>query len=603
MKFKTTFIVLAALSIVASCTQAKSTESKKELKPNVIVVITDDQGYGDLACNGNPIIQTPNIDKFHDQSVRLTNFHVGTTCAPSRGGLMSGRNCNRNGVWHTIGGCSSLHERETTLADVFVANGYATGMFGKWHLGDNYPFRPYDRGFQETFYLKGGGVGQTPDYWNNDYFDDTYFRNGVPEKVEGYCTDVWFDEATKFIDKHKDEPFFAYVSLNAPHGPYNVPEQYVSMYDEADLAPRQKNFYGMITQLDERFGQLAEHLESTGIADNTILIFMTDNGTAAGYYYNKKNKSFTGYNAGMRGTKGSHYDGGHRVPFFIRWPKGELMGAKDIQSLTAHVDILPTLVELCGLDVNYKYEMDGISIASLLYGKKAEVDFDKRMLVTDTQRNQWPEKGRNSCVMTTRWRLTNGNELYDIFADPGQKNNIADKHPEQVKLMQDFYNDWWSRAEKDFEYPVIKLGTDNENPSFLTCHDMHNNQPIPWNQNMIRAGVAFDEGYLLTQVMQAGKYRIAISRYPKESGLRMDASVPGVKATKGTEAITEGVSLKLNQPFVVLNGKVVNCKFNDAHTAAEVSVDLEAGELKLGGGFFDDNGQKAMAYYYEVERL
>ncbi|MGQ1783805.1 MULTISPECIES: arylsulfatase [unclassified Saccharicrinis] len=603
MKLKTTFVVLALLLFLVSCTQNKTSESKNETKPNVILVITDDQGYGDLACHGNTVIQTPNLDKFHSQSVRLTNFHVGTTCAPTRGGLMSGRNCNRNGVWHTIGGCSSLHERETTLADVFAANGYATGMFGKWHLGDNYPFRPHDRGFQETFHHNGGGVGQTPDYWNNDYFDDTYFRNGVPEKNTGYCTDVFFDEATRFIDKHRDKPFFAYLSLNAPHGPYNVEEKYVSMYDDAPLQGVQKNFYGMITQLDERFGQLAQHLEAQGMVDNTILIFMTDNGTAAGFRYNKKTESYTGYNAGMRGQKGSHYDGGHRVPFFIRWPNGELVGGKDVNSLAAHVDVLPTLVDLCGLSATYKYEMDGTSITSLLYGKTSDIDFDKRMLVTDTQRIQWPVKGRNSCVMTTKWRLNNGKELYDITADPGQKNNIADQHPEQVKLMQDFYNDWWSRAEKDFEYPVIKLGTEHENPSFLTCHDMHNEQPIPWNQNMIRAGKAFDAGYLLTEVMQAGKYKISISRYPKESGLKMDATVPGVKATKGTEAIPDGVSLKLNKPFVMLGDKVVACKFNEAYTAAEVSVDLEAGELKLGGGFYDEKGNKAIAYYYEVERL
>ncbi|WP_066630868.1 arylsulfatase [Labilibacter marinus] len=604
MKIFNVILVLAVLVLAASCSPAK--KPAKVDKPNVILVITDDQGYGDLACHGNTVIKTPNLDKFHGESVRLTNFHVGTTCAPTRGGLMSGRNCNRTGVWHTIGGCSLLNERETTLADVFVDNGYATAMFGKWHLGDNYPFRPEDRGFQHTFSHGGGGVGQTPDYWNNDYFDDTYFRNGVPEKAKGYCTDVWFDEAEKFVDNNTDKPFFMYVSLNAPHGPYNVPEKYATMYDGLGMYKGRQNFYGMITQLDERFGQLTKHLETKGIADNTILIFMTDNGTAAGYGYNKKTKEESGFNAGMRGTKGSHYDGGHRVPFFIKWPKGDLVGGKDINTLTAHVDFMPTIAELCGLNYEPKLEMDGTSITNLLYGKESKENLDERMLVTDTQRNQWPEKNRNSCVMTSQWRLVNGNELYDIYADPGQKNNVAESHPERVKKMQNFYNEWWSRAEKDFEYPVIKIGTEYENPMHMTCHDMHTEQGIPWHQNMIRTGKNFDEGYLLTEVVASGKYKISISRYPLESGLAMDAAIPGVEATKGTDAIAAGQSLKLRMPFIVLNDLTVPCEFNQANTAGEVVVDLEAGPLKLSGGFYDEKDkdtQKTLAYYYTVEKL
>ena len=223
--FKLYHLLLIVSILNYSCNDKQESQETTATKPNVIIVITDDQGYGDLGHTGNKIIKTPTIDQFASEAVNFTNYHVGTTCAPTRAGLLTGRNCNRNGVWHTIMGASLLNREEITLADVFKQNGYSTGMFGKWHLGDNHPFRPEDRGFQETFYHGGGGVGQTPDYWNNDYFDDTYLRNGTPEKVTGYCTDVWFDEAIKFIENKKDDQFLCYLSLNAPHSPFNVPQE------------------------------------------------------------------------------------------------------------------------------------------------------------------------------------------------------------------------------------------------------------------------------------------------------------------------------------------------------------------------------------------
>ena len=318
-------LFVAMILCITSCSDVKEStdQTKENNQPNIILVITDDQGYGDLGHTGNPIIQTPALDKFSAEALNLTNYHVGTTCSPTRAGLLTGRNCNRNGVWHTIMGASILNAEEVTFANVFNDNGYKTGMFGKWHLGDNHPFLPHDRGFDESFYHGGGGVAQTPDYWKNDYFDDTYFRNGVPEKTEGYCTDVWFDEAIKFIEDKKDDSFFCYLSLNAPHGPFNVPEEYYNKYkDETEITEVQKRFYGMITNIDDNFQKLLAKVDQLGIAENTIVIFTTDNGTARGYV--KDEEIMRGYNVGMRGTKGSQYDGGHRVPFIIRWPAGKL---------------------------------------------------------------------------------------------------------------------------------------------------------------------------------------------------------------------------------------------------------------------------------------
>ncbi|MHC4485640.1 MAG: arylsulfatase [Planctomycetota bacterium] len=380
----------------------KGLKPKGGKRPNVVLVMTDDQGYGDLGCHGNPIIQTPNLDKLYMQSVRLTDFHVGPTCSPTRAALMTGHYCNRTGVWHTVMGRSLLRKDEVTMGDVFSGAGYPTGIFGKWHLGDNYPFRPQDRGFGEVLIHGGGGVGNTPDYWGNDYFDDTYLHNGRRKEFRGYCTDVWFNVAMKFMEANKDRPFFCYIPTNAPHSPYNVADEYIKPYLDKGLPERQARFYGMVTNIDDNMARLMHRLGELDLEENTILIFMTDNGTSGG-----------SYSAGMRGKKGSEYDGGHRVPCFIRWPRGGLTGPGDIDRLTAHVDILPTLIELCGLKSPRGVKLDGDSLVPLLMGRDGS--WPDRTLITDSQRIEHPEKWRKSAVMTDRWRLVNGTELLPLL--------------------------------------------------------------------------------------------------------------------------------------------------------------------------------------------
>ncbi|WP_418637323.1 arylsulfatase [Winogradskyella sp.] len=384
---------------------------------------------------------------------------------------MTGRYANRVGVWHTIGGVSILRQDEVTMAEVFQENGYKTAMFGKWHLGDTYPSRPQDKGFEYTITHGGGGVGQTPDYWDNDYFDDTYFKNGVPTKFEGYCTDVWFDEAIKYIEDKKDEPFFAYISANAPHLPFNVPETYYNQYKDLDIPEFQKIFYGMITNVDDNFAKLQKKLKDLKIADHTIVIFMTDNGTASGY--KTVGGQLYGFNAGMKGTKNSEYEGGHRVPFFIKYPEKNIEGGRDVKELTAHLDILPTLATLCNLELPERQKkMDGSDISSLLLGEEETIGRD--YLITDSQRVQSPIKWRKSAVMSDKMRLVNGKELYDISKDPGQDNDLAAQFPKKVEQMRGYYNEWWSSVSTEFnQFPIIVLGSDNQNPIELTCHDTH----------------------------------------------------------------------------------------------------------------------------------
>ena len=294
-------------------------------RPNVVLVLTDDQGYGDLGCHGNPIVKTPNLDRFHGDSVRLTDYHVGPTCSPTRAGLLTGHYANSTGVWHTTGGRSLLRKDEYTMANMFAEAGYRTGMFGKWHLGDSYPFRPEDRGFQEVVRHGGGGVGNTPDYWGNDHFDDTYCANGVWTHYPGYCTDVWFNLGLDFIERHRDEPFFCYITTNAPHLPHIVDPQYTEPY-LPPVSPNESRarYYGMLANIDENFGVLRDRLRQWGLEDNTVLIFMTDNGSAGGVDVDAEQLVTSGHNAGMRGKKGSQYDGGHRVPLLMRWPAGGL---------------------------------------------------------------------------------------------------------------------------------------------------------------------------------------------------------------------------------------------------------------------------------------
>jgi arylsulfatase A-like enzyme len=315
--------------------------------------MTDDQGYGDIAAHGNVKIQTPELDRLHSESIRFTNFHVDPTCAPTRASLLTGRFSTRTGIWHTIAGRSLMRPNELTLAQVFAANGYRTGHFGKWHLGDNAPLRPQDRGFQTSLRLGGGGITQSPDWWGNDYFDDTFLhQDGRPDAFHGYCTDVFFQTALMFIDAAQaaKSPFFCYIATNAPHDPFNVADSYSRPYRDAGVPEKMANFYGMITNIDDNIGRLRKALDERQLTDNTIFIFMTDNGTSAGIMKPSKNpQEWTGFNAGMREQKVSEYEGGHRVPFFIRWPTGGLSVPRDIEELAAHIDVLPTLVELCGL--------------------------------------------------------------------------------------------------------------------------------------------------------------------------------------------------------------------------------------------------------------
>jgi arylsulfatase B len=593
---------LASLFISICTLWTSSGFSDDQTRPNVVVVITDDQGYGDLSCHGNPVLQTPGIDQLYSESVRLVDYHVAPTCSPSRAALQSGHWTNRTGVWHTIMGRSMLRENEPTIGQVFSDAGYATGMFGKWHLGDNYPYRPEDRGYTEVLRHGGGGVGQTPDYWDNAYFDGSYWHNGKPEPVNGYCTDVFFDYAKKFIKDQKaaNKPFLAYISTNAPHGPLHSPEEFAKPY-LADHGVGLGNFYGMIANIDDNVAKLRTFLKEEGLTENTIFIFTTDNGTASG------SKVF---NAEMRGKKGSEYDGGHRVPFFVHWPEGNMDTASDVHPVTHAVDVLPTLMDLCGINPRQDYAFDGKSLASLLRGKPdSKIDWNNRILVTDSQRVKDPIMWKSSSVMTSKWRLVNGKELYDIDADPGQKNDVAKAYPAEVRRLRDFYQGWWEELEPTFKNSTsIYIGHPKDNPARLTSHDWITTGSTPWNQAHIRKGVDNQKstGFWFVNVHAPGTYEIHLRRWPEEANKPINAGVKPGKPVPGGRAfrVTPGREFStLNEGHVKIFDKKHSASFNADATEAVIRLELPAGKTKLAASFTGPDDQSVGAYYAYVTRL
>ena len=571
-------------------------------KPNIVFVITDDQGYGDLSCHGNPILKTPNLDKLHSESLRLTDYHVSPTCTPTRAALMTGRYTNRTGAWHTIMGRSLLRTNETTVADYLSKAGYVTGIFGKWHLGDSYPYQPEYRGFQKTYIHGGGGIGQTPDLWDNSYFDDTYIEDGELVKAKGFCTDVFFDEAIEFIEEQHEakKPFFAYISTNAPHGPFHAPQKYIDMYagQKGDLAP----FFGMIANIDDNVGKLRTKLAEIGADKNTLFIFTTDNGTVRGGNV---------FNAGMSGGKGKNTEGGHRVPFFMHWPENGWTKGRDIKQLSAHIDVLPTLSEICDFEIDGKLPVDGLSLVPLLKEENVS-DWKDRVIVTDSQRIVDPRKWKDSSTMIQDWRLLNGKKLYQLSTDPGQKKDIADKHPERVKMMREGYEAWWDSMVDSFaEGAPYHLG-DNPKPLELTAHDLvgtGGTASVAWNQGHIRKGTLTGvnkdgAAYWQLKVTKAGEYTFKLSRYPLATGLALNAAAPVGKQVPGTTKAfrtTPARAIDISAGKILLNGKEITAgKADPTKSFMTLTASLPEGTHQL-SALFDTPDGPHTAYFLNIE--
>jgi len=444
------FIALVALLL--SVTSVIAAETPRA-RPNIIFIITDDQGYGDLSCHGNPILQTPHLDRLHRESVRFTDFHVSPTCAPTRAALLTGQHEFRGGVTHTILERERLRLDATTLPQVLKIAGYATGIFGKWHLGDEAAYRPEKRGFDEAFIHGGGGIGQTypgscGDAPGNTYFDPAILHNGHFVKTSGYCTDVFFTQALGWIEQQGKSrtPFYCHIATNTPHDPLKVRPEDEARYT-GKVPARTAKFFGMIANIDDNVGRLLTRLEELGLTRDTLVVFMNDNGGTVGVPI---------WNAGMRGGKVTPWLGGTRSSSFWRWPG--VFKPRDCDALTAHVDFLPTLTEIAGvgLDKKTRASFDGRSLVPLLNGSGAT--WPERHLFTHVGR--WP-KGADArlykysacAVRDTQWHLVSdgkpgalrerGWQLFDVKADPGERRDVAGQHPDVVERLEHAYDEWW----------------------------------------------------------------------------------------------------------------------------------------------------------------
>lgn len=467
--------------------------------PNVILIITDDQGYGDLNFNGNPNIITPALDNFAAESVRFNNFYVSPVCAPTRSSLMTGRYSLRTGVRDTYNGGAIMASSEVTLAEMLKQANFTTGIFGKWHLGDNYPSRPSDQGFDESLIHLAGGMGQVGDFTNyfkkdTSYFDPILWHNNEQKPYQGYCSDIFTENAIEFIEKNKNNPFFCYLSFNAPHNPLQVPDEYYQIYKNIDptegidpnLIPNEKineqtkentrKVYAMVTNIDDNLKKLFAKVEELGIKENTIVIFMTDNGPQHARYV-----------AGMKGRKTSVYNGGIRVPFYFRYPN-EFSGDKEVDQMTAHIDLLPTLSKLCGTRIPEDRKIDGRNFIPSIEGK---IQPERSFFSYWTRK--YPELFNNIALQRGQFKLVGNTDydseienfqLYDTNKDPFEKNNlIAQKKSIGLSLKEEMHQTFLElvNSENLKNPPRIILGSDFENPVYLNRNDAGGQRAV-WNQ-------------------------------------------------------------------------------------------------------------------------
>lgn len=548
-------------------------------RPNVLIVLTDDQGFGDLGFHGNPILKTPNIDAFAKRSVQLTHFYVSPVCSPTRSSLMTGRYNYRTGVVDTFLGRSMMRPEEVTLAEMLRDAGYRTGLFGKWHLGDNYPMRPQDQGFEEVLMHRGGGIAQPSDPpGGSSYADPILFRNGKAERFKGYVTDMLTDAALEFIAKPSEKPFFAYVAYNCPHAPYQVRDEDWKPYRGIDLGPdafpkvgspwagKKLNqdeigrAYGMIANLDANFARLLAK-----VPENTLVLFLSDNGPGG-----------VRWNAGLRNRKGTVYEGGIRVPFFAAW-KGRLPEGGKVEIPAAHIDITPTLLEACGVPAPKGVAMDGRSVLPLLKGEK--IDWPERHLFFQWHRGDDPDPGRAFAVRGPRYKLVQAagvqpgkyepkDELFDIVNDPFEQNDLAAREPQIVRDLRARYDAWFQdvTATLKANRPRIHVGSEHENPTVLTRQDWRG-PAAGWGPN--------DIGHWDLSVERGGKYRVTVTFEPAKVERK---AVLRLGSEEATATLSAGLAQVAFEKLTLVKG--------DARVEARA-----------------DGEPKAGAKYVEIERV
>ena len=512
------------ISLIAVCGFLRSAAATDD-RPNVLLILTDDQGYGDLGCHGNEKIRTPHLDRLAGESVEFTQFLVCPNCSPTRASILTGRYNYRTGVTEVTRGRHLMHADELTIAEVLGNAGYRTGIFGKWHLGDNFPMRPTDQGFQVALVHKGGGIGQAAGPPGNTYFDPILEHNNESKKFRGYCDDIFTDAAIKFIESNSPRPFFACLATNLPHLPLQVPDVRAEPYRKMGLHELNARVYGMITNIDANVGRLLAKLKQLDLETSTLVIFLSDNGPRT---RRTKNDMYPDrYVSGLRGTKTSVYENGIRVPFFIRWP-GTLPAGEKVGIMAGHIDVLPTLLEVCKIAKPEKVKLDGHSLIPVIHGES--VHWSQRNLYFQWHSGPVPFPYVHFAVRSQNYKLVQPQdnphailahpsrdelkrmlatlELYDIQNDPSELNNIAERHPGIVDRMLASYEHWFSdvTSDRDFHHPQrIILGSRFQNPVTLSRFEWRgpraDTQLGSWDSQL---------GHWEVEVAQAGRYQITL---------------------------------------------------------------------------------------------
>jgi arylsulfatase len=587
------FIKNTALTAAALGASSLFPFASSQKKPNVIVILTDDIGHGDFSRHGHPFLKTPFLDQLAKEGVDFTDFHVTPVCTPTRGQLMTGRDSLHNFACAVTSGRAVLRRDIPTMADFFRKGGYATGLFGKWHLGHEYPDRPMDRGFDKCVWFKGWGL-QSEIEFDNDYVNTRYLDGMEEKRASVYCTDLWRQEAMAWMmqQKQKGKPFFAYLGLNVAHLPFWPPQKYENLYKEK-AGPPLAQYYGMIASLDDNIGQLDEWLKKSGLHRDTIVVFMSDNGSAfaEGDFFVDAGQPV--YNAGLRGGKASNYEGGHRTTCYLRYPGSGFDADRNIDTPTQIQDVLPTLLELCDVSPA-KAAFDGVSLVPLM--KKQQIK--DRMFVVQYGARLRPVK-YDAAVIWKQWRLQEGKELYDIIKDRAQKTDVAAQFPEVAGRMKAFYDQWWEKLDPALNVPIPAIiGTPAQNPVLLTSIDW-------WevdcdNINFVSQAVGGPRGGAWSvQVESAGNYRVELRRWPFHTNKPIGSEGP--RATITGRVLDHRYKLiPAYEAVFSANGAEQRLAIKPEDIGASFQVNLSKGKSKLQGWFCGAKGEDLCGAYYAL---
>jgi arylsulfatase A-like enzyme len=500
-------------------------------RPNLVLFMMDDLALGDLACHGNPVVRTPRLDALYEESTRLTRYCSGPVCTPARASLMTGRHHQRTKAIDTFCGRAMIDPSERTLAHLLSEAGYRTGCFGKWHLGDTYPMRPQDLGFDRTLVHRSGGLGSVGDHRENAcregeaYFDPVLINDGEPERLAGYCTDIFTESALAFLtdSAERSEPFFLYLATNAPHTPLEVPDRWIRPYRDQGVNETHARLYAMVENIDWNVGRVLDRLAHLARRADTVVLFTSDHGPCpSARDFSAPPGRQQRWNAGLRGEKGSLYQGAIRVPSFWSWP-GVIASGRDVANVTSVMDVLPTVAAAAGATLPSDRVVDGIDLLPLLKGDVDPEDWPSRTVVMQWHRGDVPVRDRNYAVIGDRFKLYRpesdaDDELYDLDADPGEAHDVAALHPSIVDGLRTRYVEWFEEVGGDdpsrFAPPRIRVGAVAERSTTLSRQDWRVDPSLADLGEIALWRTADLEAEWLIEVERAGAYKVDVRLEP-----------------------------------------------------------------------------------------